>query len=57
MGSCTPWPTEAQSGAAGHRGMGCRAFLICIAKSDQDESLSSLGYARKMHRASCGPCW
>ena len=54
MGSCTSLPAEARPGAAG---MGCRAFLICIAKSALPESLSSPGCAQGGHKASCGPCW
>lgn len=57
MGSCTPLPAEAQPGAAGCRGMGCRAFLICIAKSALAESLSSPGHGQRGHKASSGLCW
>lgn len=64
-GQIFPWPTCGQLhpsasrgpvGAAGCRGMGCRAFLICITKSALAASLSSPGCAQRGHKASCGPC-
>lgn len=56
VGSCTPLPSGVQPGAVGCRGMGCRVFLICMAKSAPAESLSSTGRVQREHNPSCALC-